>query len=139
MMATVWAFREDAFEWKDNAAQTGWSHVFKFHGLSDLVIQLRRASLMGQVTKLGIVAHGDTNGFAKLDRGLTFESAPTFKAEFLQLHGFLIAYARVIFFSCIAGGGAPGTKLLNFLSGHCLPHRHVIGFEVFGDIGTGRF
>lgn len=43
----------------------------------------------------------------------------------------------MIFFSCIAGADEPGSRLLNALSGQLLPHRHVIGFEVFGNIGKG--
>lgn len=47
----------------------------------------------------------------------------------------MVNFGRLIFFSCIAGGDEPGTQLLNTLSAHCLPGRHVIGFEKLGSIG----
>lgn len=84
-MATVWAYRIDTFDWKNDATKTGWSHAFKFTGLSDLITQLRNArpSISGQITKLGIVAHGNQAGLVQLDRDLTVESLSTFRKEFL--------------------------------------------------------
>ncbi len=137
-MATVWAAREDAFEWK-NDPTTGWSHLFTFGSLSDLSQQMIRArpALPGQVTKLAIVAHGDLQGQVKLDRLLTPESATSFRQDFLQLDAFLGPYARLIFFSCIAGEDERGSQLLNIISGKFLPRRHIIGFEVSGGVGPG--
>ena len=137
-MATVWAAREDAFEWKNEPKGTGWSHSFKFSSLSDLVQQMRRLPLLiGKVTKLAIVAHGDKKGEVQLDRPLNPESAKTFRQDFAQLDPFLTTYARLIFYSCIAGADEGGSKLLNIISGDFLKRRHIIGFEVFGGIGPG--
>jgi hypothetical protein len=138
-MATVWAAREDAFEWKNDPAQTGWSHSFTFGSISDLVQQMIRVGppLPANVTKLAIVAHGDERGHVQLDRLLTPESATSFRQEFMQLDAFLGPYARLIFFSCIAGKDEPGSALLNIISGKFLPRRHIIGFEVFGGVGPG--
>jgi hypothetical protein len=138
-MATVWAAREDAFTWKNDPTKTGWSHAFAFSSLSGLADQMIRVvpALTGAVTKLAIVAHGDERGHVQLDRLLTPESATSFRQDFMQLDAFLGPYARLIFFSCIAGKDAPGSALLNTISGKFLPRRHVIGFEVFGGVGPG--
>jgi len=68
-MATVWAAHVGAFQWKNDPAKTGWSHLFAFESLSDLVQQMFRLGpeLPGQVTKLGIVAHGDRDGDVRLE------------------------------------------------------------------------
>ncbi len=137
-MATVWAAFKDAFQWKNEPKKTGWSHSFKFSSLSDLVEQMRRAPLLGgKVTKLAIVAHGDKPGEVQLDRPLNPESAKTFRQDFAQLDPFLTTYARLIFYSCIAGKYEDGSRLLNMISGEFLKRRHVIGFEVFGGVGLG--
>jgi hypothetical protein len=137
-MATVWAAREDAFKWGNEPKKTGWSHSFKFESLSDLVQQMRNVpSLAGKVTKLAIVAHGDKQGEVKLDRTLNPDTATTFRHDFAQLDAFLGPYARLIFYSCIAGADQQGSKLLNIISGQFLSRRHIIGFEVFGGVGPG--
>lgn len=138
-MATVWAARVDAFKWTNDSTTSGWSHSFKFGSLSDLAQQMIRArpALPGQVTKLAIVAHGDKQGEVKLDRPLNPESATSFRQDFEQLDAFLGPYARLIFFSCIAGQDERGSQLLNIISGKFLPRRHIIGFEVFGGVGPG--
>lgn len=137
-MATVWAAREDAFKWGNEPKKTGWSHSFTFGSLSDLFQQMRNfPSLVGKVTKLAIVAHGDKQGQVKLDRLLNPDTATTFRQDFAQLDPFLSPYARLIFYSCIAGADLPGSKLLNIISGQFLPRRHIIGFEVFGGVGPG--
>lgn len=137
-MATVWAAREDAFKWGNEPRKTGWSHSFAFGSLSDLVQQMRLVPpLTGKVTKLAIVAHGDKQGEVQLDRPLNPDSANTFAQDFAQLSPFLSPYARLIFFSCIAGADERGSKLLNIISGQFLPRRHIIGFEVFGGVGPG--
>ena len=138
-MATVWAAREDAFTWKNDPTKTGWSHAFAFSSLSGLADQMIRVvpALTGAVTKLAIVAHGDERGHVQLDRLLTPESATSFRQDFMQLDAFLGPYARLIFFSCIAGKDEPGSALLNIISGKFLPRRHIIGFEVFGGVGPG--
>lgn len=138
-MATVWAAHVNAFKWKNDPAKTGWSHLSAFESLSDLVQRMFRLGpeLPGQVTKLGIVAHGDRDGDVRLDRVLSPESATSFGPDFTRLDPFLVPNARLIFFSCISGADARGSQLLNAISGRFLPRRHVIGFEVSGGVGLG--
>lgn len=91
-----------------------------------------RPSIKGQITKLGIVAHGDDGGLVKIGPDLTADTAASMAADLQQLDGFLASYARVIFVSCIAGAGQRGSAFLNLLSGRFFPHQHIIGFDVFG-------
>src|SRR3954468_14721256 len=128
----------DTGKWNKGSG-TGWDHLILFSDLWDLVGQLERLNQKGQVQRLGIVAHGDQGGIVQLDRDLTAESALSFKSEFSALSQFRIPFGRLIFFSCIAGSGVAGTKLLNLLSGSFLRDRHVIGFEVVGYIAQSGF
>jgi hypothetical protein len=136
-MTTVWAARNNTGIWVDRSKAGDWRLILSFSDLGDLVGQLERLrpSPKGQIRKLAIVAHGDQNGIVQLERNLSPANALSFKSDFSALSQFMINFGRVIFFSCIAGGGEPGTQLLNTLSAHCLPGRHVIGFEKFGSIG----
>ena len=136
-MTTVWAARNNTGVWVDRSKVGDWRYIVSFSDLGDLIRQLESLlpSPKGQIRKLAIVAHGDENGVVQLDRNLTPASALSFRSEFSALSQFMINFGRVIFFSCIAGGGEPGTQLLNTLSAHCLPGRHVIGFEKFGSMG----
>jgi hypothetical protein len=132
-MATVWAARIG--DWK-NAPTTGWSHFFKFHNVSELFqpMDVTEPPLTGAVTKLALVAHGDLPGIVKLGPDLTPDTTKDFKSIFDKLNKFLAPHGRLIFYSCIAGAGDNGTRLLIDLSGSYFPNRHVIGFEVFGRI-----
>ena len=141
-MATVWAWRagtgdlsKNTGDWsKNNPDQTGWSHQVKFSDLKDLLQKLNalQPSIKGQITKLGIVAHGDEAGVVEIGPKLTVDTAASIAADLQQLDGFLASYARLIFVSCIAGEGKRGNSFLNLLSGRFFLHRHVIGFDVFG-------
>ncbi|HXU81859.1 MAG TPA: DUF4347 domain-containing protein [Polyangia bacterium] len=135
-MPTVWAHRNNTGRWESDAQHTGWSHRIEFTTLRDLVQKLTgsKPSLNGQVTKLAIVAHGDSPGVVQLEPTLTVATAHSFESEFLQLNQLLISYGRLIFFSCIAGAHDAGSQLLNLLSARFFPHRYVIGFEVLGGI-----
>jgi hypothetical protein len=136
-VSKVWAVMkkrmgEDTGEW----VKGSWEQLILFSSLGDLVGQLRKAQIP-KLEKLGIVAHGDANGVVQLERDLTAESASSFNSEFSALSGFMEGNGRLIFFSCVAGGREPGTKLLNILSGSFLRDRYVIGFEVVGYIAPG--
>jgi len=134
-MATVWAWRTGTGSGsKNDPEKTGWSHQVEFSDRQDLLQKLNtlRPSIKGQITKLGIFAHGDTAGVAEIGPTLTAKTAASLATDLQQLDGFLASYARVIFFSCIAGSGEPGTAFLNLLSGRFFHHRHIIGFDVFG-------
>lgn len=133
-MSRVWAVMRKKMEKSTGVWKKGsWDHLIEFTSLSDLVGQLKRVGA-SQISKLGIVAHGNQPGLVLLDRDLTPESAPSFNAEFSALSQYMTDYGRLIFFSCKAGSGEPGTNLLNILSGSFLRKRHVIGFAVFGYI-----
>ena len=134
-MATVWAWHTGTGSWsKNDPDKTGWSHQVEFSGLRDLLLKLNalRPSIKGQITKLGIVAHGDEGGVVGSGPKLTADTAASIATDLQQLDGFLASYARLIFFSCIAGDGERGTSFLNLLSGRFFLHRHIIGFDVFG-------
>lgn len=139
-MATVWAAHFGKWTPKPN---TGWSHFFIFSNLVQLTQQLSDAqsSLLGSVTKLGIVAHGDKPGIVELkpDPDLSATTADAFATEFGKLNKFLGPYARIIFYCCIAGADVAGTNLLCLLSHKYFPDRHVIGFDVFGRIAPEGF
>jgi len=139
-MATVWAWRTGTGIWSMNDPdKTGWSHQVEFSDLQDLLQKLNalRPSVKGQITKLGVFAHGDEGGVVEIGPKLTADSAVILGTDLRQLNEFLGAYARVVFFSCIAGAGEPGTAFLNLLPGKYFPHRHIIGFEVFGLYAKG--
>jgi len=134
-MATIWAWRHDAGEWTANDPErTGWSHQMAFHGLPDLIQRMTalKPAVAGQVTKLGIVAHGNQSGTVQIDPVLTSATAMSMEKDLRRLNEFLAPYARLIFFSCVAGNGDEGTRFLNLLSSQFFPHRYVIGFEVWG-------
>ena len=68
-MATVWAWHTGTGDWsKNDPDQTGWSHQVEFSDLKDLLQKLNalRPSIKGQITKLGIVAHGDEGGVVEI-------------------------------------------------------------------------
>ena len=77
-MATVWAWRTGTGDWsKNDPDQTGWSHQVKFSDLKDLLQKLNalQPSIKGQITKLGIVAHGDEAGVVEIGPKLTADTA----------------------------------------------------------------
>jgi hypothetical protein len=131
-MATVWATMVGYWT-KDPS--TGWSHTFAIkNGLHDLAAQMAGAKLAGGVTRVGIVAHGDQAGVVRLDRQLTTTTVGTFAPDFMALTPFLTPDAMLIFYSCIAGEGQEGSRLLTAISGF-LPGRTIVGFEMYGFIG----
>jgi hypothetical protein len=137
-MSTVWAVIRnknagDTGDW-ETLKGSGWDHLIIFSDLWNLVGQLKGLNQTGQVKRLAIVAHGDESGVVQLDRKLTAESASSFESEFSALAPFMDDFGRLIFFSCIAGRGEPGSKLLDLLSGRFLHDRYVIGFEAVGQI-----
>src|SRR5687768_15247288 len=115
-MATVWApFSAPRIgEWQDRAYSSGWSHTIRFSSLRNLLDRMsERGGLRGRVRRLGIVAHGDIDGVVQLDRLLTAGTVSRFASEFNDLRLYLTSDAQLIFYSCIAGGGADGVRLLN--------------------------
>ena len=132
-MATVWAHHHspNIGLWVDRAYSSGWSATIRFDTLDELVTHMGERGLVGTVTALGIVAHGDRPGVVVLDRELTATSIPLFASGFDALDRSLTKQAKLAFFSCIAGKDAPGSSLLMALSLR-LPGRTIIGFEVYG-------
>ena len=155
-MATVWSAHTapGIGQWRKQAYETGWSHTFRFSSLEHLVDQMSRSRGLrerrptlpfrtmspprpdfreyGQVTRLGIVAHGDRDGVVQLNRNLTADSMLSFATELQELSTYLTPDAKVIFYSCIAAAGSDGDRLLNALSIR-LCGRTIIGFTVFGE------
>jgi hypothetical protein len=153
-MATIWAphIAPRIGRWAERAYATGWSHTIHFSSLEDLLRQMSGRTelrenaarqgpgtmrvpfprLGGRVTRLGIVAHGDIDGLVQLDSPLTADTVRSFERVLQQFPSFLTQDAQVIFFSCIAGAGRDGDRLLNALS-TSWPGRTVIGFTVWGE------
>jgi len=127
-MATVWAYRFGNYE---EDPSTGWSHSMHFHSLLRLMKEMDRHKLIDRVTRLGIVAHGDSGGLVQLDRDLTPESICSFQRELGQLVLYLTLHGQLIFYSCIAGAGSKGSRLLMEIS-KFLPGRTIIGFDIKG-------
>jgi len=130
-MATVWAYRVGAWAKKP---ESGWSHTVQMRGLSDLMESISSAGIRGTVTHLAIVAHGDQPGVVQLDRLLTGANVSNFTSELSALRWHLTRDAMLTFYSCIAGQGERGSRLLVEISRQ-LPGRTIVGFEVFGLIG----
>lgn len=128
-MATVWAPRIGS--WTEDP-DSGWSHTIAFDTLSDLMDSMQDADLRGKVNRLGIVAHGSLGGVVQLNPTLTVRSMP--RSDLQRLRLCLRRHAMLIFYSCVAGKGEPGSHLLVALSGE-LPGRTIVGFTVYGCAG----
>jgi hypothetical protein len=129
-MATVWAYRIGA--WSD-APSTGWSHTMYFRDgrLSTLIEELGDEGLRGRVSRLAIVAHGDSGGVVQLAPRLTISSMTTFRTDFRRLRAYLTPNAMLCFFSCIAGAGDEGSELLKAVSLQ-FPGCTIAGFVIYG-------
>lgn len=131
-MATVWAAINDptvgTFR---ESTTTGWSHLFYFDTLSDLLIKMKQNRLRGKVDILGIVAHGDAGGLVNLGSPLTPETIDEFRNPLHTLRWYLKPQATVAFYSCVAAIGEGGSKLLAEVS-RLLPGRYIVGFTVWG-------
>lgn len=133
-MENVWAFYTGSF--RPNAG-LGWNICFPIKSLENLCEQMKKRDLQYSVDKIGIVAHGDMNGVIQLDRQLKPETIASFRKELDELTTYLKIGGMLIFFSCMAGRGNEGDKLLCGLSLR-LEGRYVIGFTVTGGIGTDK-
>ncbi len=147
-MINVWAYR------KQNLGAIfrpsgEWDRVMDFDTLPELLEKFRKANFpQGQIRKLGIVAHGDEPGKVQIppDRpepggkqvDLTVSTVDQFAKDLAALADYMWVNARIIFYSCIAGQGPDGSKLLNKLSGVYFRDRHVIGFEQYGVANDGE-
>lgn len=125
----VWAFRIGNY--KPNPAG-GWTHAIRFSGLDDLIEKLKQASLQGRLSKLVINAHGNKAGLIQLDHNLEIDNVTSFAEYFNKLSTFLIPNGMLLFHSCQAGGGAPGTLLLSRISSYMQPGQYIIGYSVSG-------
>jgi hypothetical protein len=92
-----------------------------------------------KINKLGICAHGDISGVVDISAATVLRASnvdyPGILTQLRAIENFLTRDAMVIFFSCVAGQGVEGTRLLTNLSG-VWPHRIIIGFTTFGYIDT---
>jgi hypothetical protein len=126
----IWAHRADTGKWGPEGAN-GWDRPFEANTLKELVDGLKKRKLEGQVEKLAIVAHGNAPGEVQLLPQLNPENLSGVKDQLSQLSTFLKPNGKLLFESCIAGDGQPGTKLLTEVS-KLLPNVYVIGFEIPG-------
>lgn len=138
-MATLWAnySGNNLGRWHDQAYSSGWSHTINFSSLLNLTDQMAQRNLHGNVTRLGMVAHGDSPGQVVLDRNLVRGTIHTFSREFTTMRSFLTRNSKLIFFSCIAGMGRDGDDFLCAVS-RLLPGVTVIGFVVYGITSANR-
>ncbi|MEO9052218.1 MAG: hypothetical protein ABI280_10505 [Ginsengibacter sp.] len=149
----VWVYRSDRFAFT-GGGYNGWDITYGFTTLQGLVDRLASSGhALRKISKLGICAHGDTSGSVQIsltlsrpgispgdvrvENGLTADNVdyPDIILRLSQLENFLNASAQVIFFSCIAGQGANGTRLLSRLS-RLWQNRTIIGFTTYGYIDT---
>jgi uncharacterized protein (TIGR03067 family) len=126
----VWAFHTGDFK-PDRSL--GWTHAFKIKNLDDLIKKMSDEELVGSVSKLAIVAHGDSGGLVQLDPELTEKNVDSFSKDWKRLTQYLTPNAKFMFMSCVAGAGTEGTQLLRAISSY-LPGRLVIGFTINGSI-----
>src|SRR5688572_11274277 len=114
-MSTLWAVYQapDVGTYADRQYGSGWSHTIHFSSLSDLLEQmaqrenLRRnpapracAAPRPLVTRMGIAAHGNSDGKVVLDRELSPETVSTFRDDFLQIKGYLTPNAKLVLYCC---------------------------------------
>ena len=92
----------------------------------------QRGGLRGAVARLAIVAHGDRDGVVELDPPLTLSTVGRYGSNFDRLRLFLTRNAFLEIYSCVAGAGEDGSRLLNEISVR-LPGRTVVGFIVSGE------
>lgn len=134
-LVTVWAPRNDPGlgSWTANP-DSGWGHLVYFDDFADLLAKLQPDRVGGEIDILGIVAHG-LPGSVNLGGELSNENIGAWEAHLDALRRRLAPEACLTFYSCVAGRGTPGTKLLCALSKQ-LPGRWVTGFTVWGVAGT---
>jgi hypothetical protein len=137
-MATVWAIHSGVDCTFTESQETGWTDVFGFSTLDNLISEMNRRGLQGQVEKLAIVAHGNAPGVVHLDRPLNLESIPSFYSPLHRLRWYLRRHSHVqlAFYACVAGALQAGTAFLIRLS-EIIPDRTIIGFTDWGVCGAG--
>lgn len=125
--------------WQTEAYSSGWSHTIHFSSFAGLLDTMRtRHGLRGNVSRLGIVAHGDQDGQVQLERPLRPGSVSRFEGEWRRLRDYYLEpTAQLVFFSCIAGAGTEGSRLLVEISRR-LPGRTIIGFTVSGETSASE-
>jgi len=134
-VASVWSSAIGG-NWKPGR---GYTHCINMWNLESLLHQLEREKLQGTVDKLGILAHGDRPGQVLLEgkkRVMNSFNLHEFSAAITSLSRFLRPSGKMIFFSCLAGMGSEGDKLLAAISA-LLPGREIVGFNELGWVGPG--
>jgi hypothetical protein len=115
-----------------------YTHCYNFWKFNSLIEKMGEEGLYGKVGEIGILAHGDKPGLVQFEGGmrvLTVESLQLFKEDIEKLRFFLTPNGKLIFWSCIAGAGDPGEKLLAAIS-KLLHGRTIIGFTVVAGAGV---
>ena len=125
----VWAYRIGKA--LPNPAD-GWPHVVKIRNFKDLISHLERARLVGNVSKLAIVAHGDSAGLVQMDRNVSPDNVELFADDFGKLATFLTKNGKLMFMACQAGLANEGTHLLKKISSYLNPDQVVVGFSING-------
>jgi len=117
----------------------GWTMAMPaFSSLGNLISQMKDRNLKGIVSRLGIVAHGDSPGLIQLTgdfipgfKDLTVSNLSHYASDLKELRLYLEPAGWLMFFSCIAGSGQQGDRLLSALS-RLLPGRTIVGFTTYG-------
>jgi hypothetical protein len=137
--------------------QAGWDVGVEFKTVPDLTTKLGRVvqgpsggcgihvgrrSPAKQIARLAIMAHGDQPGVVQVSgKGkqpdLTGNTVGDVEDSLRTIGNHLQGDAIVLFMSCIAGAGTPGTFLLRRLS-EIWPGRRVVGFSTTGYIHGGE-
>ncbi|NQT81741.1 hypothetical protein HQ563_01870 [bacterium] len=91
----------------------------------------------GQISKLGILAHGDVAGVVHIDGKhkppMKTNNLAQYKAAWQRIAKFTGKEAMIIFHSCISAVGSDGSSLLTGIS-NILPGRTIVGFTTIGYI-----
>lgn len=135
--ASLIAFKSPDPEIPTLAAEPGkgaYALAAPFKSLDELVAQVERtvkgvAGGPAQLSRLGILAHGDFNGEVQIGSDLlNLKTIGALRGKLLSLNALLARNADVYLYGCVAGGSAPGSALLKELS-LILPGRRIIGFN----------
>jgi hypothetical protein len=95
----------------------------------DIATVLETVAPAAAVGKLGVLAHGDSDGTLIVGKDvLTFSSLSQYHPVFSRLNLALAPAAEVYIYGCISGHEAAGTLFLQEIS-RLLPEREIIGFN----------
>lgn len=121
----------------------GYEHVMPIFGLTDFIASLYHQDKfgVGSLDRIAILAHGDKPGqilFEGKHAVVDSVSYGKYESYFKKMGLFLKPGGRLIFYSCIAGAGKKGDRILTRIS-RSMPGRFIVGFGVIIGLGAADF